>query len=230
MMLAVLVAAGLLGLTRTELGFVLTTVALLIAIITVSVWLLTRRRRRLALACWITTVALVNISVGLSCIYAPRMLDGAFTLLATLITTPIALGLGAAWAQSATSPDAVPRRSLPFAWFRVLILATLLPTMFTHWPHRLAFLASRPSLNRLADRVSAGQLIQQPEWAGLFWIVGSDLDLKNGNIALITDLNPGGRSGLVRLGTNNPTNPLGPLVNLSTDEALDGRWRCQEED
>jgi len=230
MMVAVLMAAGLLAMIRSELGFIGTFIALLIAAITVMVWLLIRGQRRLAAGCWITTVATANIAVSLGCIYASGMLDGALTVLATLIVTPIALGLGAAWAQAATAPDASPRRSLFLSWTLVLILAVLLPTMITHWPRQLAFFASRPSLNRLADRVSMGQPVRQPEWAGLFWIVGSDLDLKNGNIALITDPNPIGRCGLVRIGVSIPTNHIRPLVNLSIDEPLDERWRYQEED
>jgi hypothetical protein len=231
MMVAVLAVAGLLAaLNQSEIGFAFFFIALLVEIVTILVEPLVQGRRRLAAGSWITTVVLANISVGLVCIYAPGILGRVLTLMMIIFATPFALVLGAAWARMATAPDAVARRSPFFAWACVLILTALLPTMLTHWPFRLAFLASRPALDRLADQVEVGQVIRKPQLVGAFWIIDSRIDIGNGNVALITDDDPVGASGLVRLGSNNPTGSLGPIFNHSIDEALDARWRFQQED
>ena len=105
---------------------------------------------------------------------------------------------------------------------------TPLTVPFTQWPFRLAFLASQPSLDRLADRVGAGNPVTTPEWAGAFRIVGSDLNTMTGAVGLITDPNRGGRSGFERRGPAPPGN--GPFYNLSYDLKLTERWRYVEED
>src|SRR5262249_53313702 len=71
---------------------------------------------------------------------------------------PFILGIGAAWATPATRRTARSRRSPLLAWPLVLAVA-LAPfsMLLTPWPLRLAFLASRPAMERLADRVAAGK-------------------------------------------------------------------------
>jgi hypothetical protein len=114
----------------------------------------------------------------------------------------------------------------------VLVLAFApLSMLFTLWPLRLAFFASRPAMDRLADRVNAGQAIGSPEWAGLFRVVGSAIEPTKGNVGLIIDPNPGGRSGFVRTGPGVPAKKnLGPFWNLNFNEHLGGRWWYQNED
>jgi hypothetical protein len=100
-----------------------------------------------------------------------------------------------------TRPDARPGRLGFLAWPLVFALGFFPLTMlFTRWPLRLAFLASAPAMDRLADRVAAGRSVTSPEWAGLFRVVGSAVEPSNGNVGLIIDPDPSGRSGFVRLG------------------------------
>src|SRR5262245_6908130 len=106
--------------------------------------------------------------------------------------------------------------------------------LLTPWPLRLAFLASRPAMERLADRVAAGRAVTSPEWAGLFQIVGSAVDPTTGNVGLITDPDPAGRSGFVRLSpavrVDGPYWNYRPFVNLNINEHLTGPWWYQNED
>jgi hypothetical protein len=117
-------------------------------------------------------------------------------------------------------------------WPLVIALAiTPLTVWITLWPLRLAFFVSQPALDRLADRVSAGEVIRRTEWAGLFLVVGSDFDPISRNVGLITDANPGGRSGFVRLGPGiPPERHKGPFHNLDYDVHITGLWWYQYED
>ena len=125
------------------------------------------------------------------------------------------LGLGAAWAASATCPDAMHRRSPLLIWPLVIVLTFLpLTIVFTQWPFRLASLASMPTFDRLADQVAVGQAPRRPVWAGLFLVVDSIIDSSTGNVALITDPNLGGRSGFIRYQLD-PSAPGGASVVLS---------------
>lgn len=154
--------------------------------------------------------------------------------LASLCGIPLTLGFGAAWAYTSTCRDAAPRRSPILAWPLVLALGTLPLTMLlTRWPFYLAFHASRPSLDRLADRLAAGQTIAGPEWAGLFRVVATEVDPSSGDVGLIIDRDPAGRSGFVRVGAA-PSAPTGrgggPLYNLYLDLKLSDGWRYECED
>ena len=130
-------------------------------------------------------------------------------LIGVLLGSPAILGAGGAWATAATRRSSRPRRSPFLAWPLVVVLAfTPLSMMLTPWPLRLAFLASRPAMERLANRVAEGQSISRPEWAGLFRVVGSAIDPAKGNIGLIIDAEPSGRSGFLRLGPGVPEQRL----------------------
>jgi hypothetical protein len=54
--------------------------------------------------------------------------------------------------------------------------------LFTHWPLRLAFLASQPALDRMADRVAGGQALRGPVRASLFIVIGAAVDPSSGNV------------------------------------------------
>ena len=118
-----------------------------------------------------------------------------------------------------------------WVWPLVLGVAVLPLTMvITLWPLRVAFSVSRPALERLADRVAAGQVLATSEWAGLIHVVGSAVDSATGNVGLIVDPDPSGRSGFVRLGPGVPPGQTaGPFFNQSVN-SLGGRWSYQEED
>jgi hypothetical protein len=120
------------------------------------------------------------------------------------------------------------------AWSLVIVLAALPLTMvFTPWPFRLAFLASKPAHNRLADRVAVGQAPRRQVSAGLFMVVGSIIDPASGNIGLIIDSDPSGRSGFVRFGRgfNMPQERrYGPFYNLDLDLDMYDGWAYQTVD
>jgi hypothetical protein len=85
----------------------------------------------------------------------------------------------------------------------------------------------------VADRVGVGQAVTSPEWVGLFRVVGSAVDPSTGNVGLIIDPDPSGRSGFVRLspGPNKPGGRRnGPFRNLNFDLQLRGRWWYGRED
>jgi hypothetical protein len=120
------------------------------------------------------------------------------------------------------------------AWPLVLVLALLpLSMLITFWPFRLAFLASRPAIERLADRVAAGHAVTSPEWTGLFRVVGSVVDPSTGNVGLVIDPDPSGRSGFVRVGVDPSVlvgRSNGPFYNLDFDLQLSERWWYECED
>jgi hypothetical protein len=100
--------------------------------------------------------------------------------------------------------------------------------LFTIWPFRLAFAASRPALDKLADQVARGEPVNTSRWAGAFRIVGSVVDPATGTIGLITDPNPGGRAGFAR--QHAQAAGSSPFYNLNYDVQLTEKWRYVEED
>ena len=86
-------------------------------------------------------------------------------------------------------------------------------------------------MERLADRVASGQVLGGPEWAGMVYVVGSAVDSAKGNVGLIVNSEPSGRSGFVRVGPGiRPDQNDGPFYNLNLNEHLGGRWWYQDED
>jgi hypothetical protein len=131
----------------------------------------------------------------------------------------------------ATRHDAVPVRSPFVAWSLVLVLGIMPFVMsFTLLPLYVGFAVSRPALDRLADRVAGGAIVRRAEWAGVFLIVGSDVDPDTRSVGLVLDPDPSGRSGFVRLNTGSRTDHMGPFWNLNSDVAMSGAWRYQDED
>ncbi len=152
----------------------------------------------------------------------------AILVLLCVFAMPITFGFGAAWSTPPGRTRAITCQAV-LRWATTLALSLAPITMLlTPWPFRLAFLASQPSLERLADRVGAGNPVTTPEWAGVFRIVGSDRNTVTGAVGLITDPNASGRSGFERRGPAPPGN--GPFYNLSYDLKLTGKWRYVEED
>ena len=95
------------------------------------------------------------------------------------------------------------------------------------WPLRLAFLAARPTLERLADRVVAGQSVSFPQQVGVFRLVESGHGPVYGNVALIIDPTAYARSGFVRIP---PWVVAGaklgaPIFGSYLDLDLGGGWR-----
>ena len=88
------------------------------------------------------------------------------------------------------------------AWSLVAALFLLPVSMiFSDWPMRAAFHASRPALDRLAARVNAGEVIARPEWAGLFLVRKSRPSIQPGTVALVVENDSTGHTWLVRAAT-----------------------------
>jgi hypothetical protein len=238
LMIAVAVVAGLLSgllaLSRSPYGLLIA-LGLLYLTLCVVLWWMFRRFRRLSAFGFGVVATLTNLSCAAFCIFLRGVAAGVLIALAWFWAFPLLISVGAAWAATATRRDARPRRSPLWAWPLVLVPSLMpLTMMLTPWPLTLAFLASRPALERLADRVAAGEAISRPEWAGLFRVAGLDIEPANGNVGLITDPNPSGRAGFVRVGpgvqTNDPDEAVPPFRGLNVNEHLFGRWWYQEED
>jgi hypothetical protein len=194
-------------------------------------WWMFRDFRRLSALCLGISAGATNFSCFLLCIYLANLDGFVVALIIWFATLPLILGAGSAWALKSTRRNAVGRRSPLWVWPLVVGLAVLPLTMvITLWPLWLAFRVSQPALERLADRVANGQVLVTPEWAGLIRVVGSAVDSATGNVGLVVDPNPNGRSGFVRLGPGVPPGQTaGPFFNQSVN-SLGGRWSYQEED
>jgi hypothetical protein len=233
LMVAVAVIACFLALLRTC-GAFLTACVLLDLLLAAMSWTMLRGQRWLALWSFGSASVAVNCSLAGLSIYAFNIWGIAGMALASLWGIPLILGFGTAWSVAATRGEATCRRSPVLAWSLVIVLATLpLTILFTRWPFRLAFVASKPALNRLADRVAAGQAIRRPVRAGLFVVVSSAVEPTKSNVGLITDPDPSGRSGFVRVGLGPHRSPgcvSGPFYNLNGDLQMGQDWRYQNED
>jgi len=227
-MVTVAVVAGLLAVLRLPDGVELAFGALNL-IPAAMLWQAFRRFRRLAALGFGVVATLANIACAILCIYWQGMAGIILGFLAWFLAFPFILGIGTAWATAATRREAIFRRSLLAVWLLVIVLAFLPLTMLiTQWPFRLAFLASKPALSRLADQVANGQGVPRPLRAGVFVVVGSIVDPSTGSVGLITDPDPGGRCGFVRVG---PSGSLGrTFVNLNHDLQLGDGWSYECED
>ncbi|MEM1070979.1 MAG: hypothetical protein AAGI63_18885 [Planctomycetota bacterium] len=105
----------------------------------------------------------------------------------------------------------------------VAAVAILLATLVLGTPLRLAFRLSRPSLDRIAERVADEEQIQTPFWVGPFRIRKAELD-RNGVVCLWTDDSPQGRTGFVR------HEPSELPFNLWSHTVLDHDWQLIHED
>jgi len=231
LMLAVAGAAGLIFLF-SRLGALLCSF-LLSGLPVTSGWRVLVRGQRWRAACGFTISAIItNGFVAALCVYYLNIWGLVGMAVGSWFGMSTVLGLGASWASEATRCDSHPRRSPLTAWPLVLALAFAPLTMLTtFWPFRVAFLTSYASLNSLADRISAGELIRHPQWVGLFLVVDSDVDATSRNVGLITNPDAGGRCGFVRLGPSvRPEDRNEPLHSSILEVHMSGRWWYREED
>ncbi len=231
-MLIIAAAAVLLFATRSEAAFVaLIFGGLLASCVAVAggLWLAARPFRRVsALGFGIASLA-TNASCCIASIVFPSIAGYLIMALVCVIGVPVTFGFGAAWSTPPATPAAITARCRALRWMiNLVFVITPLTVPFTQWPFRLAFLASQPSLDRLADRVGAGNPVTTPEWAGVFRIVGSAVNPSTGGVGLVTNPDPSGRSGFERRGSAPPGN--GPFYNLFYDLKLSAKWRFVEED
>jgi hypothetical protein len=200
LLIAVVVIAGLLALPGRWGVLAILLFLMCLSVITAR-WLFLQGNRRLAaFGFWIPAI-LVNLLFAASCVSPEIYFLGSLTLAWLLIVMPSIAGFGITWALLAIRRGEARRRSRSVAWLSV-IATSLMPVVmvWSHWPLHLAFLASRPALEHLADQVASGQAVVFPRWVGPFRIAGSAIDPVTGNVGLMTYPNPSGPTGFVRVG------------------------------
>jgi hypothetical protein len=197
-----------------------------------TLWRLARGEPRLITTAFATAALLTNGGVAIMSASMPYL--GDLSLFGAIAAAAVGLWpvlcLGAGWASTATIHGTFPNRHPLVAWTLAIALAVLpLATSFTFWPLRLAFLVSSPAMNRLADRAAGGVPVRSA-WAGLYRVNGTMVDPVTGNVGLVTDRDPSGRGGFVRVRPGTPNRGGGPFFNLYLDIPLGGGWRYQKED
>jgi hypothetical protein len=212
--------------------WILVPVLLLIpsAVGVISRWLVSgMHRRAAAIAFWVTSL-FFNAFYALSCIEPHYMLTPGLWFFGFIVVLPVIVGIGAAWVTLSTPERATLRKRS--AWRARVYVATLaglpLLTVWTFWPLRLAFLVSRPEMNRVADEVAAGRTIAWPRHVGPFVLVDSMIAAGNGNVGLITDPNPSGSAGFVRVRSRRQGG--GPFSASGMGVDLDEHWEYRQED
>jgi hypothetical protein len=190
------------------------------------------RWRRTAAIGFVGLSILSNCLYVVASIYPDYMLTPLLTLAWVLVFLPSIAALGTAWIKLATPGNAGPRRSPSTSWALVIVLA-ILPgiTISTVWPLHLAFLAFRPRLERLADRVEAGQSFASPYWIGPFRLSESGVDSDSKTVGLFIDPNPGGRTGFVRVRAETPeADHFSLLLGTDTNVELGWGWSYRQDD
>jgi hypothetical protein len=196
-----------------------------------GLWLAVRRFKRLPATAFGVAGSMLNLLCFVASMAGSPSIVVILSALPCLIGTAVVVGFGAAWCFASARDLKLSRRSLVLRWTVVAVISLAPVTMlFTQWPFRLAFLVSRPALERLADEVGAGAPLTSPRWAGVFVIVGSAVDAKTGNVGLITDPNPSGRTGFERYGALGRPGAGGAFYNFWSEMQLDENWRFAEED
>ncbi len=102
-------------------------------------------------------------------------------------------------------------------------LAMLLSVATSNWPLQAAYTLSRPSFDRVAAQVRAGDPPSTPCLIGLFRIRKAEVS-HNGIVCLWTDDDPAGPTGFVQTG------PDDLPFNLWSHTPLDNSWQFISED
>jgi hypothetical protein len=160
LMTAVLYVAVLLWLLRD--GHAVPSVGMAWFALTFVCWASVRGRRRPAGICFGASVIATNSLAAPVCFYYEGWV-WTVAFIGLLGGMPMIFGFGAAWVGAAMRRDMDHSRP-PFAsWSPLLAIVIALSmamtpvmTLLTFWPLRVAFLMSRPALERLADQVVAG--------------------------------------------------------------------------
>jgi hypothetical protein len=103
-------------------------------------------------------------------------------------------------------------------------LSVMVSVAVIHWPLRVSYALARPSFDRLAARLQAGESVSGWQWCGLVTVKKAEVNHR-GIVCLWTGvLNPAGRTGFVLCG---PTNiPFHAWSVISMDD----RWQFITED
>jgi hypothetical protein len=225
------VFAGVITVYR-ELGWEFVIALLIGSIVAAATALSLRGRRRVSWWCFIGGTTGTNLIATVISVFYRNVLGDIVALLVLLSLMPVSVGSGAVWATESNVRTSSSSRFRMFAWALVFGWGLLpLSMQFRSWPLRAGFFVSMSAMNRLADRLSSGRIVTTPVRAGIFTVVGTAEDLTTGNVALIVDLDPGGRTAFVRIGSLvQPERHVGPLYNLSAEEHMRDRWWYQQED
>ncbi len=194
----------------------------------VARWLVSRRHRRLAAWGFWAAAALTNLVVAAFCI-APDVNSIAFRLMLPILWVdllPTTIALGAAWVLLRSGDVPVPMRSREAALSSVFLMAALpILTLWTLWPLRVAFLAVRPALDRLANQVAAGQPVAYPRRIGPFRIEAPAIAPVSGYVGLkVAPRGRGVNTGFVRIHGGSTPTTHGPFVGVNFDVHLGGGW------
>lgn len=229
-MVVIAVMAGLLALP-VQLSLVVIALAIPCAAIGIARRLLYRRHLRLAAYAFWGVAIPINFLTALSC-FAPKyyLLIPVFLGLIT-IGVPSIAALGTAWALSFARQRFVSPRIRDGAGMAVFFL-TVLPivTLWTFWPLHLAFMAARPTMERLADQVAAGKPVLFPRRAGVFVVSAAAVDPISGDVGLMIEPNPNHPSGFVRARPGSAPNPNTPIGGSNLSVGLGGGWSYREDD
>jgi hypothetical protein len=234
MMLCIACAAGFLTLYVQYLAayipFWLLAIPCLILLVGYCLWFW--RCRRIAGIGFVGLSILSNYAYVVASIYSDYMLMPLLKIAWMLVLLPSIGALGTAWTKLAAHDSAALRKSPSISWALVIALAVLpAVTISTVWPLHLAFLAFRPSLERLADRVEAGHMIASPHWIGPFRLSESAVDSDLKIVGLFIDPNPGGRTGFVRVHSETlETHRFGLLLGTDTNVELGWGWSYRQDD
>jgi len=105
----------------------------------------------------------------------------------------------------------------------VLSLVIVISTAITHWPLRLSFAASRPTFEKLVERLLAGDRVD-PRQIGLFRVRSTQIYTSKDIVCLWTDMDSKGRKGFVRC------RPSEVPFNLFSLITVDDDWQFISED
>jgi hypothetical protein len=232
LMIAIGLVAGLLALPSSwrELA-----IALVLAIASLPVigawWLVHRGYRRFAKWSFCVLATSINVMYVAACVAPEFYVVTPLFLGWLVIILPVLVGLGSAWAMLSKKDGPVRNRHQTAIAVSVLVFAVLPAlTLWTFWPLDVAFLVARPTLERLADRIAAGQSVGFPQRAGLFLILSSNVDPVSGDLGLLIDPNPSGRTGFVRVHPGRPTKVRGPIIGSELNVSLGSGWWYREDD
>jgi hypothetical protein len=229
-MIVIGIVAGLLALPHAW-GLIALGVAFACLAAVSAGWMVTRDFQRLAMFCfWIPTF-LTNAMFAFFCTIPGIYFVGLVLVIWFAFFMPAIAVFGIAWASLETR-KCTGRLWSPMAVWLSTILLTLMPlaTVGTQWPLRLAFLATRPAFERVANQIAAGRSVSFPRWVGPFLLAHSAVDPVSGNVGLSIDQNLVGRSAFVRVGRGDPHDRTGPFPwdNLCVD--LGWGWEYRADD
>jgi hypothetical protein len=153
-------------------------------------------------------------------------------LASAVLMEPVLVTLGCVLALATTIVVTIPwigfarhkqRRLTPVLAVVVVSIGAILSVMMLHWPLRLVYLASLPSMERLSADLQAGRPTIRAGRVGLISLQEAVVN-RRGIVCLWTRTNPGGNMGFVQRGREHVP------FNLFSSVSLDDRWQFIAED